>query len=410
MAQKVFMHTAASVNGVTALQTNLANAAGTATGWTTFDANANQGSSVTSSTRTTVAGTTLGIEVPSNTAWMTPPLSADFTISGTVTFNCWARESNAMANTGMRCIVERINCTDLSVSTIVDSAQGTELATGTPPASARNWTATPTSTACNRGDRLRIRWIADDVGTMGSGYTIEMWYDAGTGVNGDTYVQFNENLTFETDTTPGGTQLLLTQTAASGSINPGSAIEYEAWTNNTSLSTSVVNTTAGWTAPIQWTDSAGGTAVEWYTRPLQAFTLAGMALFQLNAIGSSSGLGGVRVEVAVTDSDGTNAATWATACIEPSVTIGTTYAASEVWVAGDDTAVSDGQRLRIRVFADDRDGAAMTTGGTMTLRYGTNSYSYLELPQSVSEYTSSMNPRFLHHAVYSQAVNRSAVI
>ena len=77
--------------------------------------------------------------------------------------------------------------------------------------------------------------------------------------------------------------MYLTDTASAVST---ASVDREAWTSRgAGVQTDVRNTAAGWTAPLQLTDTAGGTVVDWFTRPLTAFTLTGMAVANLRAAG-----------------------------------------------------------------------------------------------------------------------------
>lgn len=154
-----------------------------------------QGSSVVSSDATpTVAGPTSGVQLQKSSTiltWFSRPLQA-VTISGTVTFNLWGLESAIQANTGFDVLVERCDQNGNVLSTIIRSEKGTELGT---TSSVNNWTGTPTSTSLNEGDRIKITVFGNDAGgNMGNARTFTMNYGAGTGVNGDSYVQFTETL------------------------------------------------------------------------------------------------------------------------------------------------------------------------------------------------------------------------
>src|SRR5436190_2320567 len=249
------------------LGTNSANlAGGTANGWIVpFPIRTTRSTGLTTLTTPTVAGTTLGIE-PDGTDqyhWISPPLDADVTISGTITFNLWASENNMSANVAINCIIERVNSQGAIVSTICQTARTTELAVTT--RAVNNFTATPTSTNMNKGDRLRFRIFGDDAGTMASGFTWDFSYGGATAASdGDSYVQFTETFGFLT-TDPTTTTVYPTTT--NSDIDPGGAgtDTKEAWTSRGSGSTFArMNTTAGWTAPLQWTTSAGGNLIEWY--------------------------------------------------------------------------------------------------------------------------------------------------
>ena len=138
--------------------------------------------------------------------------------------------------------------------------------------------------------------------------------------------------------------------------------------------TDVTNTAAGWTAPIQVTDTAGGTVVDWFTRPLTAFTLGGMAVANLRALESNAAANAsLRCQVARVEGDGTSPTVWADWAVATILTddgeIGTTEAARTANVSGDDLAITDGQRLRIRIYVDDMSSAAMAASQTVTFYY-----------------------------------------
>jgi hypothetical protein len=328
--------------------------------------------------------------------WITDPLDADVTISGTVTFNLWMGESDMMANVGAQAVLQVVRATDNSIVTIVNSEKGTELDT---VYAAQNWTASPTSTACNRGDRLRLIVAANDVGTMAAGYGAGVHYDGGSaGVDYDSWISTTETLSFATS--PSGTTFYFRDTASD--INPGSAVEkLAALTRGASAVSKVTNTVSGWTSPVQWTDGGGGSVIEWYTNPLAAFTLTGAALANLRMrTNNASSNVSARMEVARVGGDGSSPTVWCTWCVSADVTGGdggeldaTAERADTCWLSGDDLVISDGQRLRLRVFIEDTSNAAMATGYTATLWYdgpsaGASGDSYITLPQSVSEYVS----------------------
>lgn len=515
----------------------------------------NTGTAVTAAC-TTVTGPTNGIEVINSVSslpieWISDALSADFTIAGTITGNLWARESTAAANAAINFCVDKIDRTTGALTRIATSVRTTELTTAS---AVGNFTVTPTSTVCNRGDRLRVRVFADDAGTMGNALTVTLNYDKGDPTQGESYVQFTENLTFETDfseisddgsaatvfgsatgseqlaqpfTIPAGGKTILQVgafllktgspadnvvveilndsaslpgttviatvatypsssitgsfagqniwtvniplaagnywmsfrrsgaldaannyslndgsatgstfgtyrkgSAASGwgsattryamlrldyqpdysvgttyyltdtaeTINPGAATEKKALRiRGTGSVNSITNTAAGPTAGIQTTATAGGTAIEWYTPPLNAISLGGKCKFLIRGLESSaSANASLKVEVAVTANDGTSATLWGIANLEPITTYGllgeinvsdTTYNA---WVIGDDTAITTGQRLRFRIYVDDCGSGALVTAFTVTVSYnGTTAAAagdtYIMLPVAIME-------------------------
>ena len=89
-------------------------------------------------------------------------------------------------------------------------------------------------------------------------------------------------------------------------------VNREAWTSRgAGVQTDVTNTVAGWTAPIQVTDTAGGTVVDWFTRPLTAFTLGGAVRCHIRGAESNAAANAAhRVEIAVVAGDGTGAVVW----------------------------------------------------------------------------------------------------
>ena len=112
--------------------------------------------------------------------------------------------------------------------------------------------------------------------------------------------------------------LYLTDTASDVAT---ASVDREAWTSRgAGVQTDVTNTAAGWTAPIQVTDTAGGTVVDWFTKQLTAFTLTGMAVVNIRALESNASAGAsLRCEIARVESDGTSPTVWASWCIAPTI-------------------------------------------------------------------------------------------
>lgn len=359
-----------------------------------------RGATTISDNITTGAGPTNGFEVWDDGSigpieWISEPLDQDITISGTITHNLWAHESAMTVNAGMQVVIERLDSQGGIISTVSNSEQGTELGTTNPPTSARNWTnAAPTSTAFLKGDRIRIRVAANDAGGTIAAGTVTFWFDGPTsGENGDSYITFTETFGFLT-TTPTGSQLFLTDVAGPA---VGANIEKEMWTSRgDGVNTAVRNTVAGWTAPAQWTNTAGGTNIEWYSKQLQAFTLSGLVHCRMRvAYSNSAANAGFRVELAVVNNDGSGETIWAAACFNDlgAGELSLTESPYTVPLAGDDLAVSDGQRLRFRIFVDDPSTMPMVASGyNCTLWYdGTTADasgdSWVRLTETVSEYT-----------------------
>lgn len=209
--------------------TNTAKRNGSTSGWHPLALSTSRGDiGVRTDRVTTVTGPTNGIEIEWTSApatlpieWLSPPVSADVTISGTITANIWAQESGMNANAAINVIIDIVRATtsgaDASntITNIVQSTRTTEL--GFSGANTvQNFTTGMTSGAytgqtVNRGDRIRIRVVADDAGTMGSGFTVTIGYDGPTGaVDGDTFVTFTETFSFES--APGGSVVYFTDT------------------------------------------------------------------------------------------------------------------------------------------------------------------------------------------------------
>lgn len=385
---------------------------GSAVGWSSKAlGTARGGGVVASGSQSTNTGPVNGIEAIDTSPvlsmdWISPPVAADVTISGTITANIWASESSMSANVAINVVIEIIRANVLgtvnsnTLVQIVKSTRTTEEAVTT--RAAANFTTGMTSGAyssqtLNRGDRLRVRVIADDGGgNMATGFTFNMSYNGSSAsADGDTYVTFTEDFSFES--APAGSVLYLTDTASAVST---ASVDREAWTSRGSGATTITTTAVtGPTTPIQMTQTAGGTVVDWFTRPLTAFTLAGMALANLRVLAANTNYNGsVRCQIARVDGDGTNPTVWADWGIaalaatdggEPS----TSEAARTSAISGDDLAISDGQRLRIRVFASDASVSNMNSAGTsVSLVYGGTSGgasgdTYITLPQTVTEYT-----------------------
>lgn len=155
------------------------------------------------STTNTVTGPTSGVQATDTAggnklAWFTKPL-AGVTISGTISFTLPAGvESSMNANAGLQVKVERCDNAGAVISTVVNSEKGTELPTS---AASQSWTASPTSTTLNTGDRLKITVFGNDVGTMGSGFTFGFNYgDDSSTATFRAIVNFTETLTEDSGT------------------------------------------------------------------------------------------------------------------------------------------------------------------------------------------------------------------
>ena len=204
-ATKVFLHDAIS-KGIIPGGTDI----------TFRQANSTQGSLKVTAVSNSIAGAVSSQYFPSGTAglivtktaggartiWISDPLSSGVTISGAITPNLWGLESAALCNCGARYEVLRWNvATGGIASSLGISGDGGVAEWGTTPAARTAPTLTPTSTTFNTGDRIVIVLYNDDGNavTEASGRTWTLDYDAGTGVDGDTYLSFTESLSFSAD-------------------------------------------------------------------------------------------------------------------------------------------------------------------------------------------------------------------
>jgi hypothetical protein len=327
--------------------------------------------------------------------WVSPPIDRDVTIASTVTFNLWGSESSMSANVQIACRVERIlGDGSLSATAVVaGTVFGTELGTAI---AAQNFTATPTSTAFKRGDRLLITPYFTNIGTQAAGFTVTFGYDGATaGANGDSYVTFTETFDFLT-TDPTGTTLYPTTTA--GAIDPGGAgvVSLEAWTSRGSgVDDAGVDSAAAPASPLWLTyDPSFVLEAEWYTKPLQAFTLAGPVLANLRASESNVAANAtVGAEIAVCNNDGSGAVVWGYTLYGSEITA--SEAAYQLLVSGGDVAVTDGQRIRLRLYADDASLAAMVSGHFISLYFagtsgGASGDTYLTFGQTLTEFVAAL--------------------
>jgi len=179
-------------------------------------ANSTQGSAKVTAVTNSIAGTVSSQYFPSGTAghivtktaggartiWITDPLASGVTISGTITPNLWGLESAAQCNCGARYEVLRWNvATGGTSSSLGMSSDGGLSEWGTSAAVRTAPTLAPTSTAFNAGDRIVIVIYNDDGNgvTEANGRNWTLDYDAGTGVDGDTYLSFTESISFSSD-------------------------------------------------------------------------------------------------------------------------------------------------------------------------------------------------------------------
>ena len=349
---------------------------------------------------TTVAGTFDGpITGKLIAASYSYPLAAAATITSDVTFNVWANENSLSANAGIVAILKALRADGTLVNICEVSGTGTELGT---TSTVRNWTHTPDVQQLFKGDRLLLYIGHDDAGgNEVSGFTVTLSAEGTTdGVNGDTYVEFAENLTFDSGV-PAGTTLYLLDAASALDLGGGND-EKELWTPRGSSAVSGVTNTATDPAATsnRWTKTAGGNALEWYSRPIGPMTLSGKVYVKLRALQSvGTESAAVMVELARVDPDGSNPVVWSRQLLASSLTtiscwLGTSQATFEGRLAGADLNFV-GHRIRLRVYLDDQynwtgGNAPQQAGSTATLFWNGaaagSGDSFITLTETVSEY------------------------
>jgi hypothetical protein len=387
------------------------NLVGTMRGMVEYGLGTVRQSSGNGTTVTSVAGPTNGLELGTASAvvneFVSMPLAADVTISGLITFNVWGRQPVDVNATWNVLIERQTPDGTLTGIRIATSTNSTELTVNASTNAVLNTQFGSTSTAWKKGDRIRAVIFLDDVvaSTMVAGQACNIQYGTGTdATNGDTWIEFTENLTFQT-VEPTGSILYLTDTDPSHGVPPVTGFQMkEMWSaRGTGVITASRATQTGWAAPAQW-QKIGGDFVEWYSKPLNAFTLDGLVRFNLPALESSAAANAsLKAELAVCDRNGANAVVWCAGCIIDSTVPGgrwisgtsnngellTVESPMRAWMAGNATAVATGQRLRFRAYVDDCSETAMAAGNSVSLFYnGTTALAsgdaWIQLPQSVT--------------------------
>lgn len=128
--------------------------------------------------------------------FVTQPLAAGFTLSGTMTFSVWGLEGSMNNNAGLRARVYKRTAagveTEVGGGPWDDNVEmGTSFAEMT-------WTGTPTSTAFAAGDRIVVRIFTDIVGANASATAdCQVQYNGADGAAGDSFFQITENVTFD---------------------------------------------------------------------------------------------------------------------------------------------------------------------------------------------------------------------
>lgn len=311
--------------------------------------------------------------------WISAPVSSSITISGTVTFNAWQAETAMTTNAAVGYIVW-VARKDGSTSLIVSSNSGSEAALTTP--AENSWTATPTSTTLDPGDVIIVAAAFDDAPsvTMASG-TATLGY-AGSAAGHDSFIQFTENISFASLTSSGTTTNFLADAS-----DVGGSGSKRLWTDSASGSATYTLNTASGAGPIQLTDTAGGTALEWYTPQLQAATIEGT--FSASIYGVESGTSANTapyIRVYKTNSDGSNPIQVGRG--GGTTEFGTTIAARTL-KGHMGTTIVNGQRLMVRLYVyppplTGNMGNGFTTSMTME---DAASVSQITWPATLTEYS-----------------------
>jgi len=147
--------------------------------------------SLVRSVTNTAAGPTSGIQITraaagTALAWITDPLDGQDLTAAAWEFHVWAKESNVLANAALRFQVYKYTNAEAGTAALDDN-NGTEL-TATIADYART-TGVATVTALNDKDRLVIKVIVEDAGTLVTGHTVTLAYNGEHRyAEGDSYV------------------------------------------------------------------------------------------------------------------------------------------------------------------------------------------------------------------------------
>jgi predicted acyl esterase len=176
------------------------NQAGTPSWWTGRAMQTTAPASASAPTVTSVTGPTGGVEpigVNSDPEYfLSQPLAAGFTLSGSISINLWGLESNMAANAALALRIDKVSAKDFTLVTVSDSKDDAELGTA---AAAMTWTTTPTSTVFAKGDRIRVVVYFDDAAAnMASGHTLTFRYGHTVANTAESWFEITENISFGT--------------------------------------------------------------------------------------------------------------------------------------------------------------------------------------------------------------------
>jgi len=326
---------------------------------------------------TTVAGPkSLEFLYSANAAqFLSHPLAEDVTISGTITFNFHGSESNALANCRFGCAIYKVSGKDQTQTLICDATDDVEISTTAK--ALHTWTVTPTSTAMKVGDYFRFVPYITDFGTMATGHTVTLNYAGRAVSEEDTFVTFAE--TFTTQDVFNATYVL----RALGTDSDVVTADHDSvlWTDTSTLNLrTLTSTVAGYTTSgSQLVHETSVLPVSWWTPQLNGIVLnkkmvLDSSIIETNDLANAT----IKAELAITNGDGSSPVVWATGSCTLEATTGFTAVAA--FLSGESVTITPGQRLRLRLFLSDAEGASgpMASGYQMRQHYsGSDAGSYV---------------------------------
>lgn len=153
--------------------------------------------SLVRSVTNTEAGASAGIQITrtaggSALKWLTPPLDGTDLTAVAWVAHVWSKESAAAANAALRFQVYQYVASEAGTA-LLDDNNGTEL--GTTIADYNRTTGAATLTTMADKDRLAIKILLDDAGTMGASQTVTVSYNGQyPGAEGDTFLTAPDSL------------------------------------------------------------------------------------------------------------------------------------------------------------------------------------------------------------------------
>lgn len=237
--------------------------------------------------------------------WISPPLAAPVTISGTVTMNTWASDGTGTSKITVAFTIKKFTSGSESTALLTTSAYSAQLTT---TEANQNWSATPTSVSFAAGDRIVVIGQITNIGGSMVSDTVNIGYAGATpNADGDLYVQFAENLTFNpepemVDYAQGTGSSVATSVAATFAAGPTAVgnyfIGFGTWCNVTATGsvTDTISSTYGGLAnfgPVTW----GTTNIlqMWYAKSDFGGTVP-TATIALTLAGGCAGSWGIAIE------------------------------------------------------------------------------------------------------------------